>query len=213
MLVMLALAAVAVIRRRKPSADEWGTGWMWPVPDIVGPNGVKYAAVITDGIDSPRGNGLVHNGVDIAFKRRDRADLVDVYKPRTAAGTLGAFAPRGTPIVAARDGRIWSVERTPRGIAVVLDHGKPWATFYQHLATTMYPEHTRGKSLVTGGATYVKAGDILGTMGGDPLDPQGFRHLHFATWFGGTDNNAVDPAAVMRTWARVPWRWPAPEGK
>lgn len=93
----------------------------------------------------------------------------------------------GAPIVAARDGTVWSVGETERGHSVVLDHGPPWATFYQHLKTVA----------VEKGQT-VKAGDVIGTMGHDPTDAQLITHLHFATWYKGAGNAAsVDPAPML----------------
>jgi murein DD-endopeptidase MepM/ murein hydrolase activator NlpD len=120
------------------------------------------------------------------------------------------FAPAGTPIVAAKNARVWSVTKGPHGIAVVLDHGAPWATFYQHLETTTLQPHAGGFPVGSKSKTFVTAGDRIGTMGFSSLDGAKLRHLHFATWFKGAgDGAAVDPEPAMKTWG-VPVFWNAP---
>jgi murein DD-endopeptidase MepM/ murein hydrolase activator NlpD len=117
-----------------------------------------------------------HLGVDIMFRVGGRW-----------------VAPPGTHVLAAKDGVVWSTGETARGHNVVLDHGPPFATFYQHLETVAV---SRGQA--------VKAGDVLGTMGADPTDPQGLRHLHFAVWYKGNgDKASVDPQSDMGNWRRV----------
>ena len=106
----------------------------------------------------------------------------------------GYNAPVGTPVVAAKDGRVWSTGRTARGWNVVLDHGTPFATFYQHLERVDVER-----------AAVVKAGDMLGLMGADPTDPGGLRHLHFETWWRGASENSVDPAPMLAGARRVLW--------
>ena len=145
---------------RRSSSVVWGTGWVWPIPDLPG-----MPAVISQEFRPP-----THMGVDLMYR---------------LAGKW--TAPVGTPLRAARDGVVWSVGVTERGHNVVLDHGKPWATFYQHLA---------GVGVAKGQS--VKAGQLIGTMGADPTDPQGLRHLHFATWYQGSgDSASVDPAPML----------------
>lgn len=203
MMMLVALAALSLVKRRPV---EWGAGWMWPVPDaIIGGN--LYRPVITDGFGSPRPGGRLHTGVDVMYRRRTALDQSLRYPPRTPSGSAGAFAPEGTPIVAARAGRVWSAKRTPRGFAVVLDHGTPFETFYQHLDVLVFPEHRHGVNVATGKPTPIKAGDLLGTMGFDPLDPQRLRHLHFAVWLNGNDDAAIDPKQAMESWTRVPWQY------
>lgn len=178
---------------------DWGDGWAWPLPAIR-VDGRTYPAVISDGLGSPRPGGRRHDGVDVDYRRTSRADLATIYPPGTSSGTRGFFAPLGVPVVAARDGRVWSCARTSRGIMVVLDHGRPWASMYQHLATSLLPAHARGVNLATGRPTLVRRGDVIGTMGGDPLQGvRAFRHLHFETWHEG---KPVDPASAMMTWSR-----------
>lgn len=191
------LAAVGLLRRRV----NWGSGWVWPVPTLrIG--GVSYAPVISDGTGSPRPGGAVHRGVDIMFQRRSATDRPE-FAPGTQDGTRMFFAPKGTPVLAAKDGKLWSAELTPRGWTVVIDHGKPFATYYTHMESLNVPTSTpRARNPVA-----IKAGDVIGYMGGDPMERTHLRHLHFAVWYEGTDANAVDPADAMRSWPRVAKDW------
>lgn len=199
-LVVVAAATLAFLRRRV----EWGAGWVWPVPSFRAKDGTVYDAVISSGIGTPRGAGL-HRGVDVMYRRRSRSDRPE-YKPKTSDGSPMHFAPPLTPVVAARDGVIWSASKTPRGWSVVIDHGKPFATYYTHLDHLAWPDaFANGRSVATGARKRVKAGDVIGSMGADPQDKAKLRHLHFAVWHGGTDSHAVDPEPAMREWARVPW--------
>ena len=178
---------------------EWGDGWAWPLPSIR-VDGRTYPATISDGLGSPRPGGRRHDGVDVDYQRLSRADLVTRYPPGTSSGTRGFFAPVGVPVLAARDGRVWSCARTSRGIMIVIDHGKPWASMYQHLETTTLARHAHGRNIATGEPTLVRQGDVIGTMGGDPMQgSMAFRHLHFEAWRAG---RPVDPASAMATWSR-----------
>lgn len=178
---------------------DWGDGWAWPLPSIR-VEGRTYPATISDGLGSPRPGGRRHDGVDVDYQRSSRSDLVTRYPPGTSSGTRGFFAPPGVPVLAARAGRVWSAGRTARGIMVVIDHGKPWSTLYQHLDSTTLSRHARGLDVGTGTPTLVRAGDVLGVMGADPVQgTRAFRHLHFETWHEG---KPVDPASAMATWAR-----------
>lgn len=199
--MLLAVGAVVAFLRRRVT---WPVGWMWPVPSLKTKDGARYDAVISDGVGTARGDA-VHRGVDIMYKRRTSTDRPE-YKQGTD-GTRGFFAPPLTPIVAARDGVVWSAGNTPRGWTVVLDHGKPWATYYTHMEHTPFPAHAQGVNTATGHATPVKAGDVIGFMGYDPMDAAKLRHLHFAVWHGGTDEDAIDPADEMTKWPRPSWSW------
>jgi len=152
---------------------DWGGGWVWPVPDD-DRDSSHHPAIISQEFKRP-----AHLGVDIMY--------------RWPTGQY--FAPPDAPILAARAGTVWSVARGARGIAVVLDHGAPFATFYQHLSAA---------SVVKG--QVVAAGDRIGTMGADPTDAGNVRHLHFAVWYKGNgDAASVNPGAAMASWKRVSW--------
>ncbi len=200
MLLALIVGAIALLRRRV----EWGAGWVWPVPTLrMMSDGEIYPAVISDGVGSPRGAGI-HRGVDIMYRRKILGGRGE-YPPGTSSGSKMHFAPPLVPILAARDGTIWSAARTARGWSVVIDHGKPFATYYTHLEALSVAPHANGRNTVTGKPTRVRAGDVIGVMGHDPLDPAKLRHLHFSVAHDGPpESHAVDPAEAMRTWQRTP---------
>lgn len=186
---------------------DWSAGaapadWTWPVPDMIvnaaawpGPSGT-WPAVISQEF---RSQGTPHYGVDLMY--RDPA-------------THKFVAPQDTPIVAARSGTLWSVDHTARGWSIVLDHGKPWATFYQHLAKVdpdiaAAPQGRYRAAAGQGSASApmtIQAGRRLGLMGADPTDPARVKHLHFACWYQGVgDVASVDPSSVMPRWRRTTW--------
>lgn len=91
-------------------------------------------------------------------------------------------APWGTPVHAARDGRVdragwWGTY----GNAVALDHGDGSETRYAHLS-----------SVAVGPGDVVRQGDVIGYVGstGASTGP----HLHFELRFGG---RAVDPLGYL----------------
>ncbi len=197
-MLALLVAAIAFLRRR----IDWGTGWVWPVPNLLTKDGTLYLPVISDGVGSPRGAGI-HRGVDIFYRRKTSTDRPE-YKAGTSDGTPLFFNPPLVPVLAARDGVIWSAGNTPRGWSVVIDHGKPFATYYTHLAALAVAPHARGRNALTGQPTRVKAGDVIGVMGFDPMDARKLRHLHFSVAHDGPpETAAVDPAPEMTSWPRV----------
>lgn len=178
---------------------EWGDGWVWPIPDLIdrSPAGVDRTLVPQVPTVSQEFRGASdprpHLGVDLMYRARGW--------PRNFT------APPGVPVAAARSGTLWSVSRTPRGWAVVVDHGPPWATFYQHLEA-VDPAVAKGAQGVARGGPGMQlaAGQRLGVMGSDPTDGGHVRHLHFATWYKGAgDAASVDPEKAMQTWGH--WQW------
>jgi Peptidase family M23 len=159
--------------------------WVWPVPRWSG-----RAPAISDGFGM-RGNGVHHNGVDLMFARA----TADTLRAGTPNGTAHFVMPDGMRAIAASDGVVWSAMQTPRGFAVVIDHGPAKvATFYQHLEKLLVTPTAKAKS-----GERVRAGQPIGIIGADPLDGEHLKHLHFELWLGGP-NDAIDPAPVMRGW-------------
>lgn len=199
----------AIMLRKTSSGIAWGEGWHWPVPDWLH-GGVTYPAVVSQEFRRP-----THYGTDIMYKRRSVSDLVSEFPPGAVGhATTMFFAPPGAPILAARDARVWSVDKAATGWQVVLDHGKPWATYYGHLDTVALAGHAKGFVTGTQNVTNVKAGDQIGTMGFNPntdpakgaADGGQIRHLHFECWYKGAGNDAaVDPVPVMAQWGRSQW--------
>jgi murein DD-endopeptidase MepM/ murein hydrolase activator NlpD len=205
-IVIGGVAALLLLGRKgSPMGIDWGTGWVWPVPPIRFTDGQTYQPEVSNPWRSPK-----HYGVDVMFRRSSLTDKATAYPPGSASGSTMYFAPPGVPIVAAKDARVWSVTKAPRGWTVVLDHGKPFATFYTHLDRVDLDEHANGLSTKTKQPTLLKAGDWFGTMGGDPTEPSKLRHLHFAVWYKGSgDSASVDPLSAMASWSKPP-AWPVP---
>ncbi len=165
--------------------------WVWPVPRWNG-----RVPIISDGFDSPRPGVPRHGGVDIMFARRGG----DAFPPGTPNGSKLHVMPEDMPVLAASDGVIWSAMSTPTGHAVVIDHGTGHdpshkiATFYAHLDRLLVTPTARGAS-----KQRVRAGQMIGTVGASPRDPEDLKHLHLEIWLGGPASK-IDPAALMRTW-------------
>lgn len=208
---------------RKGSDIEWGTGWMWPVPTLYPPGSDNgYPATVSSGFDSKRkkkdGSGYrPHVGMDIMYRRReklrDRPEYPATVKSSDGfvSGSTWFFAPPLTPILAARPGRIWSVQKRTDGggWSVVIDHGAPWATYYTHLATVNVAEAVGGKRRDGQPPELVEAGTVIGTMGGNESDSERLRHLHFEMWYkghGAESSKDAFGAGVMTNWQRKAWR-------
>jgi len=183
--------------QQRPTVDMATAGvWVWPVPIVS-----DRVPVISDPWGSRRrnpdgtprlnrdGSARTHEGVDVMFKRRRRGEFRDLYRPGTPNGTDLYYLPDDTLALAASAGVVWSTGRSERGGYVVLDHGRPWATFYRHLERIFVE---RGQSVV--------AGQPIGIVGGDPLDRRRLKHLHFEVQRKGA---LIDPEPLMARWQMV----------
>lgn len=94
---------------------------------------------------------------------------------------IDIFAPRGTPVIAARPGVVRRVEETPRGGKVV------WLT--DDLGNRLYYAHLHTQSVA--GGQQVEAGDTLGTVGNTGNAITTPPHLHFGVYRRG--EGPVDP--------------------
>ena len=187
----------------RSSDEDTGTGklWVWPLPRWNG-----YNPGLSDGFNSLRtvdGQKVKHQGVDVMYPRANARDQADRYPPHTKHGSGGHFMPDGIPVLAVRDAKVWLAEMTPRGYTVVLDHGAPWATYYTHMSEMFVQATQGGRS-----GQRVRAGDVIGHVGADPLDAEGLMHLHFEMWFRGGRKAAIDPTPLMPTWLIAPARMP-----
>ena len=193
LIIALALALVVLGRRRNEPSGEWPSGWTWPVPDLV-VKGVRWPSEISQEYRDTATHA--HLGVDIMFRSPSPPPTYSV--------------PNGVevPIVAARAGTLWSVSLSPRGWQVVIDHGPPWATYYQHLSSidpVLVAASAAGQTGEARSAAPLQlaAGQRLGVMGYDPLDGNRVVHLHFAVWYGGAgDSASIDPRKAMSKWPK-----------
>jgi len=180
-----ALAAYLWSGRRSRSEPPTGR-WVWPVLSWQG-----RPPVVSSGFNSPRPGLPRHGGVDIMFARHSG----DAFAPGTPNGSPHHVMPDGVVVVAASDGVVWSAMPTPRGHAVVIDHGpRRAATFYAHLEKLLVTPATPGH-----GGQRVRAGEPIGIVGFSPLDSERLKHLHFELWLGGPSDR-VDPEAIMKSW-------------
>lgn len=161
--------------------------WVWPVlrhPDGRPPK--ISSGWGSERVETAAQDAHSHRGVDIMYRRPHEVSS-SVYKPEH--GSPYYEAPAGTLILAAHDGVVWSTGSGLLGKNIILDHGKPYATFYQHLEKVYVRKGER-----------VVAGQVIGVMGHGLIGS--IRHLHFAVWQGGGESHAIDPQKWMETsWA------------
>jgi len=165
--------------------------WTFPIPAWRG-----YAPTVSDGYSATATSGhREHHGCDLMYHRKPGG--ADQMWPRgivngKANGSPNYFMPDGVHACAARDGTLWSVSKTGHGLAVVIDHGAPFATFYTHLSSVLFPFVERGAQAIK-----VKAGQPLGVVGYSPLDAERLMHLHFEVWYKGGSSAHVDPWPLL----------------
>lgn len=199
-----AVPAGAGLEQRPPAgAPGLEPAWRWPAPIWAG-----RRPQISDGWGSPRDGGARrHRGADVGYWRT-KGELPQFAPGTRQASRGGAFVmPDGTPVLAMASGEVWSVTYSDRGIMVVVSHGKPWATFYQHLRTCRWPARKGAP-----GGPIVRAGQPLGEVGNGynpgTADPDGYNHPHVEIWRGGAAESAVDPKPYLARathGAAVPW--------
>lgn len=173
-------------------------GWVWPLPSWSG-----YKPEISDGPGNNKRDGGTrsHNGVDIDYRRRRGALPQFRVGTREASPSGVYFCPDGVAILAAREGVLWSATESERGLQVVIDHGKPYATYYQHLRKLFVPMAKRGDHPIR-----IRAGQPIGLVGNGhkpgSQPANGFNHLHFEIWQDGGAKNWIDPTPILQR-ARV----------
>src|SRR5215216_1630524 len=190
---------------RNPYNDQTN---IWPLPDYVDSLGRIYHPVVSSGWGSPRQDSQdetvrAHKGSDIMYKRVSTVDKSDQWGNGTANGSKWHFIPepfrlpslKRTPVMAIADAMVWSASQSARGFQIVLDHGKPFSTYYQHLVESPILPTSHGL-----GARMVKQGEIIGYVGGNPLQRPGLKHLHFELWKGGAGDHAIDCEPVLNLW-------------
>jgi murein DD-endopeptidase MepM/ murein hydrolase activator NlpD len=149
-----------------------------------------FAGLPTVGFAGPRTIASVQSRViprsPIRLSWPVQAPLGDGFGPRGGAFHAGLDfqAPAGTPVAAARAGRIvWAAPRGSFGNTVVIAHGRGIRTLYAHLSAV---------SVALG--EHVHAGTSVGLVGatGRATGP----HLHFEVRVRGA---AIDPLTALRT--------------
>lgn len=134
-----------------------------------------------------------HLGVDIMYRRTRKGVVTGPETPINGLdGTALYWVPKGQVVYAVQNADVWTTAYSPKyGHNCVLDHGKPWATFYQHMETLLIPLGIE-RGMLNGKPYPVKAGDPIGIVGGAPTGYP-LRHLHFELWYRGGRDGACDP--------------------
>lgn len=116
-------------------------------PELMVPVQGVHPSLVKDSFTAGRGGGRTHDAVDI-------------------------MAPRGTPVLAADDGRILKLRQNEAGGITIyqLDEGSRFVYYYAHLE-----RYRRG--LAEG--EKVRQGDLLGYVGTSGNAPDNLPHLHF----------------------------------
>jgi murein DD-endopeptidase MepM/ murein hydrolase activator NlpD len=109
---------------------------------------------------------------------------------------LDIMAPRGTPVLAASDGKVEKLfTSVPGGLTIYqFDPTRTWAYYYAHL-DRYAPGLAEGRQL--------KRGDVIGYVGSTGNASEDAPHLHFAIfvlgpgkrWWQGT---AIDPYPLLK---------------
>ena len=97
---------------------------------------------------------------------------------------IDIFAPRGTPVIAAEEGRVSRVGDTPRGGKNVWVRGDNRSFYYAHL-----------DSITVSPGDHVRRGDVLGTVGNTGNAVTTSPHLHFGIYK--FVRGAVDPLPLI----------------
>jgi murein DD-endopeptidase MepM/ murein hydrolase activator NlpD len=130
----------------------------------------------------------------------DREDIVSNFHDERGTDrkheALDLLAPRGTPVLAAEDGRIEKLFTSARGGLTIyqFDPADRFCYYYAHL-DGYAPGLKEGQA--------VTRGQVIGYVGTTGNAPEGTPHLHFAIfrlgeekeWWDGTP---LDPALVLR---------------
>jgi peptidoglycan LD-endopeptidase LytH len=106
-------------------------------------------------------------------------DLTDTFRDRRSGGrthhAIDIMAPRGTPVLAATDGRVLRLQNSRLGgIAVYqIDDAGERILYYAHL--DRYAPHLEP-------GMFIFQGDTIGYVGTTGNAPASAPHLHFAVW-------------------------------
>lgn len=168
----------------------------WVMIGVLGSLSVSTLADAVDDVETR----LFARSLVVPVRGVDPAALRDTYRERRgekAHEALDVIAPRGTPVVAADDGRVVKLFESVRGGLTIYqaDTGNDVVYYYAHL--DRYAEDLRE------GAS-VRRGEVIGYVGTTGNAPPGAPHLHFAIfklppgkeWWKGTP---IDPLPLFRS--------------
>lgn len=195
-----------------PSKDPVFTYPMPPgvLTQIAVNGGARVTSIFTDSRYDPKLRMQYQKGANTPQARAEaEAILESQYQAAVRAGGSGSQYKRAhkgidignqnnqeARVIAAESGHLIKVIYSPVNdqnlmAQVVIRHNKGWVTKYYHLEHDDILRNTQNKFL--SGSTFVKKGEVIGTMGNTGAGSAG-QHLHFETW---KDGQAIDPVKVL----------------
>lgn len=124
--------------------------------------------------NSNEGNQLL---IPVAGVKREQ--LVDTFTAARSEGrthnALDIIAARGTPVLAATDGRLLRMFKSEKGGLAIYQIGTDERTVYYYAHLDRYADN------LTDGQT-LRRGDVIGYVGDTGNSGAGNYHLHFAVW-------------------------------
>ena len=131
------------------AATPEGTGATLPASLLIPVAGVR-AEDLLDTYSQARSEGRVHNSIDI-------------------------IAPRGTPVLAAADGRVVKLFQSDKGGVTVYQRGTDGKTIYYYAHLDRYADGLAENQ-------DLRRGDVIGYVGDTGNATPGNYHLHFSVW-------------------------------
>ena len=180
----------------RPRLADERRPWIWPLPVLNGGEQKvldPILAAVFGELENPD-----HPRIAIAYPRCMYPDDAAAFLQATHSGSIFYFLPSYTPVFAAQDGVISEVERTADGYKLLVEHDDRWATRYENLERVFCRTRSLGSRAR---AETVRAGDVIGYVGGSSLDRGPMRSLRFELW---RDFRAVEPRLRMETWLQLP---------
>ena len=122
---------------------------------------------------------VVPSGLVIPVQGIEPDDLVDTFDDARGQGrvhdAIDILAPRGTPVMAATDGRILRLFTSDKGGLTIYQLGRDRRTVY-------YYAHLDAYAAGLAKDQTVRRGQVIGTVGDTGNAAPGNYHLHFAMW-------------------------------
>lgn len=128
---------------------------------------------------SSASNSNSRNGLLIPVAGVSREQLVDTFTAARSEGrthnALDIVAARGTPVLAATDGRLLRMFTSEKGGLTIYQIGTDERTVYYYAHLDRYADNLKdGQTL--------RRGDVIGYVGDTGNSGAGNYHLHFAVW-------------------------------
>ena len=146
------------------------------------------ASAPADDLES-KTSGLAPAALAMPVLGVDPETLVDTFDQARSAGRLhdaiDIMAPRGTPVVAAADGRVVRLFESERGGLTIYQIAPDDRTVY-------YYAHLDGYAEGLEAGHEVRGGEVIGYVGDTGNAVPGNTHLHFAVWETDDPNNFWD---------------------